>query len=683
MFTLQQIKQLPRNPMTLVARLVPASGRLLILLVAAIVSGLLLVALPTSLETLEERLGDLGWTLSADSTPEQRITIVSIDEKSLAEVGPWPWTREQMANLVSAIDQAGAQLQLHDIVYPEAKPGDDVFLAALQSASGAVIAQLPLLQSNQAVRTGTMTHAMSGISCAAAGAGTQIAATQNFNASLGVFAPIPKGHMTSIIANDGSVRKIPAVICVDGAAYPALVLSALLQATDSSSWGASLQAGDSLLDSAQVLRLDSYPGLDIPLDSSGNLRISYAKDPAAFRAVSAVDVLNGAIDSAMLQDTWVLVGGTAFGIGDIVPTPYNGATQGVELQARLLSSLLDVAMPFTPRGASWLLGLLSLIFAGALYLLASTRGRLGTYGLPAAALLLPLLALSVHIQLLSSLDIWLGWIFPALFGTSAASLLLLLEQSRVREERSRVYGNLTSYLPGDIAKEIAYSLPSSSINARRCDVTLLSADLRNFSAFGEARPPEESAAVLHFFFTRATEIIERHHGRVHEFKGDSLLAVWDGHDAKAATQALAAAEAMQADLNKSLLPQYAPAGLEPMALGIGIEQGPVLIGSIGPAHRRSHALLGDTVGITLRIQEMTAELAQPILVGECAARQLGDFALESQGSYLLAGLKIPHILFAPAPAESFKQDGTGNADDTTRSNKKDQPNLKLVTGGRP
>ena len=98
---------------------------------------------------------------------------------------------------------------------------------------------------------------------------------------------------------------------------------------------------------------------------------------------------------------------------------------------------------------------------------------------------------------------------------------------------------------------------------------------------------------------------------------------------------------MQSTLSESLLPEHNLKGLEPLALGIGIEQGPVLIGSIGPAHRRTHTLLGDTVSITLRIQEMTAELAQPVLIGECAARQLAEAKLESQGSYLLSGLRIP------------------------------------------
>jgi class 3 adenylate cyclase len=82
-------------------------------------------------------------------------------------------------------------------------------------------------------------------------------------------------------------------------------------------------------------------------------------------------------------------------------------------------------------------------------------------------------------------------------------------------------------------------------------------------------------------------------------------------------------------------------------------------------------MLGDTVTITLRIQEMTAELAQPILLGECIARQLSNTSLESQGSYLLSGLRIPHTLFAPISAEAQQ-----------RRSRSEQLNLKIISGGR-
>lgn len=664
---LSTLQQLP-GPLAFLVRLAPAGARLLMLSAAAVLTVLLMSVFSGGLDTIEERLGSLGWTLNSDTTPEQRITIIAIDEKSLAQEGPFPWPRETMARLVTALNEAGVQLQLHDIVYPESSVGDDALLAALQAAPGAVLAQVPVLQSDQLVQTGVMTHALSGVACG--DNGTSLAQTGSFLGNNATFTAIPKGHIAPIVASDGAVREVPAVICVDGNAYPALAISAFLQAVNSPAWGATIEEGTALFGPEQLMQLNAYPGLRIPLDADGNMRISYRSAPEAFQAISAADVLNGDFDADMLDNAWVLVGATAFGIGDIVPTPYNGATPGVELQARMLGSLLDTSIPYTPKAAAPLMVLLSALFALVLFVLASARERFASYGLPAAGVLLPILALGLHVQLLGSSDIWLGWVSPAIYGLSAASFLMLLEQSRVRHERSRVFGNLNSYLPSDVAREIAYSLPSSSINAKRSEVTLLSADLRNFSAFGESRPPEESAALLHYFFVRAAEIVEAHNGRIHEFKGDSLLAVWDGHDAVAAAQALKAAQEMQASISKDM-PQNPPEGLEPLALGIGIEQGPVLIGSIGPAQRRTHTLLGDTVTITLRIQEMTAELAQPILVGECAARQLSDQKLESQGSYLLDGLRIPHTLFAPSPVDT-----------APRRTRNDQVALTVVTGGR-
>jgi CHASE2 domain-containing sensor protein len=663
------------NSLQKLVDLLPRNGRLLVLLLAGVLAAVLNFAFSDALKTVEERLGALGWTLTTDDAIEQRITLVTIDEKSLAEVGPWPWPRQELARLVNAIDEAGAQLQIHDVFLSEPKDGDTELVAALRSSRGAVLAQVPILQSEQTARVGTMSHSVSGVSCSAqagASGGISLPDTQNYIASHAGFLGISKGHIALTVASDGSIRQFPALICVDGMPYPALAISALLEASNSEDWSASIRADTSFFGPEFRLQLDSYPGLNIPLDSQGNIRISYKQAPDNFRAVSASDVMSGNIEPGLFENTWVLVGATALSIGDIVPTPYSGATPGVELQARILGSLLDAQMPYTPRSANWLLGFISACIALVLLKLAAAPGRVSAYGLPIAGVVFPLLVLTLHIQMLSSSEVWMGWLFPALYSLLAASSLLLLEQSRVRVERSRVYSNLSSYLPLDVAKEIAYTLPSSAINAKRCDVTLLSADLRNFAAFSEARPPEESAAVLHFFFVRATEIVEQHGGRVHEFKGDSVLAVWDGQHCEAAQQALLAAQDMQAAIDQDMLTPQSASNLEPLALGIGIEQGPALIGSIGPAHRRSHSLLGDTVTITLRIQELTEELAQPILIGECAARQLNDLQLVSQGSYLLNGLRIPHTLFAPATSEPALA--------KKKSARRMPPTLKVVAG---
>lgn len=656
-------RQADRGALGWAVALPPLHARLSLLVLAGVLTLAFGTLLRGGLANFEEQVGAAGWLLNPGVQTEERISVIAIDERSLEQVGAFPWPRETMARLAEALTAAGVQLQLYDIVFADPKQGDDVLAAALANTR-AVLPQVPVLGASENIRTGVLTHPLSGLACS-----QDASATQSYVANAAAFAAIPKGHIAPNVASDGAVRSIPAFICVDGAAYPALAVSAMLAATNSQSWAATLQTGSSLLAAEQVLHLEGYPGLSVPLDRSGNMRVSFRNSPDTYREFSAVDILNGTIDPDLLANTWVLVGYTAFGIADIVPTPYNGAAPGVELQARLLASILDASVPYTPRSAPLLLALVSLVFAGLLLLLSGARERVAGYSLPLATIVLPLVAILLHAQVLATTNIWLGWLSPAFYAVCAASLLILHGYARVRMERSRVFDNLRSYLPTDVAQEIAFALPNSAISARRQDATLLSADLRNFSAYGEARPPEESAALLHYFFVRTTEIIEKHAGRVHEFKGDSLLAIWDDSGSGPATLALRAAEEIQRALH-DILPQTPPPGLEPLALGLGIEQGPVLIGSIGPAHRRSHTLLGETVTITLRIQEMTAELAQPILIGECAARHLSDQGLESQGSYLLAGLRTPHLLFAPSVPEAAKA-------------KQDNVALKLLKGGRP
>ena len=99
------------------------------------------------------------------------------------------------------------------------------------------------------------------------------------------------------------------------------------------------------------------------------------------------------------------------------------------------------------------------------------------------------------------------------------------------------------------------------------------ADLRNFSALSESRPPEESASVLHYFFTKVNSIVELHGGKVHEYKGDSVLAYWGSGGVTAASNALKTAQQIEREINDKLLNESGVVGLEPLAVGIGIEQG--------------------------------------------------------------------------------------------------------------
>ena len=255
---------------------------------------------------------------------------------------------------------------------------------------------------------------------------------------------------------------------------------------------------------------------------------------------------------------------------------------------------------------------------------------------------------ALHALLLLRAHVWLGWLAPGLFVGVAAALLASLEYARTRWERERVYQNLSSYLPQAVAARVAYQSRSSRVEAGHRDVTVLFADLRNFSAFCKARPAEESATVLHVFFTTVAEVVAAHGGVVEHLVGDGIMAVWNGavpcSDPEEKTLAAARELWVRA---VAALPALERFGLEPLDLGIGVESGVALVGTFGPAGRRTHTVMGEPVSVASRLQAMTADLAAPVLVGEACARRVG-IQLQDLGAFLLEGMTQERHVFALA-----------------------------------
>ena len=290
-----------------------------------------------------------------------------------------------------------------------------------------------------------------------------------------------------------------------------------------------------------------------------------------------------------------------------------------------------------------------------LLLLASLRlvKRGAGLVLPAVAALNILALFGLHTLLLLQAHLWLGWSVPGLFTLLAAILLTGGEFARVRYERERLYRNLASYLPEPVAREVATREPTAQVRAVRREATVLYADLRNFSSYCEGRPPEETAMVLHLFYTTASRIVESCGGVVEQMVGDGLLAVWNGSVPcpTHTRDALDAARKLWQECSPQL-PRIASQKVPPLDLGIGIETGLVLIGSFGPASRRVHAVLGETVNVAARLQALTGDLAAPVLVGAAAAAgmaadpvRLSGLRLRKLGDFLLQGLTVPRTVY--------------------------------------
>jgi adenylate cyclase len=601
---------------------------------------------PSWLNDLEERSGDVIWRINAKHKDERRLIIVDIDERSLREIGPWPWPRPAQARLIESIAALGASLQIYDIVFTDPRP-DDAALAAAIRKHDPVLAQVFALQQGGESSVGEPGGALRWAACPA-----PFGEARGYLANASALRSNFVGHITPRLDADGLVRHVPAIVCHKGQSYPALALAALLRATGERQLA--LQKGESLLDAPWTLTGKSLPAGPIPLDNRGDMRVPWRLHPQSFVSLSASDVLAGRVPQGLLENSWVLVGSTAFGLNDTIATPFGAAGAGLQVHAQIMSGLIDGRSPYAPIFAPWYQALAALVGVVLLVLLGREGRRFPVYLLPLAALAWCGVLWLVHAASLETSSLWLGWTQPAFFVFVAGTAMGILQHAKSRIDRDRLFTHLSSYLPAPVAAALVSQSPSSAIKASTNQVSVMFADIRNFSAYCEARPPEEAAAVLHAFFSTATRIVEAEGGVIEAFQGDAILAVWNGspaQDSAAAGATHHALRALQAAINLSaavqgVLPDPAPAGLEPLALGIGVETGPAMAGSFGLASRRTHMVLGRTVTIASRLVEMTADLAHPILVGEGLAAHVGAAGLESLGTFLLDGMRVPHHVYA-------------------------------------
>lgn len=227
-----------------------------------------------------------------------------------------------------------------------------------------------------------------------------------------------------------------------------------------------------------------------------------------------------------------------------------------------------------------------------------------------------------------------------------------LDRERADAERARA--NLARYFSPNIVDLLADSdEPLGPV--RRQTVAVLFVDIVGFTRMAEAMPPEAVVAMLREFHERMAGQIFACGGTVEKYIGDAIFAVFglpsaSPHDA---LNALRCAALMLKELmawNAARAEKGEPA----LAIGIGLNYGPAVLGDVGSEHSLSFTVIGDTVNVASRLQGLTRELSTPLVVAEAIVRQIGGgtlpLALQDQGERELRGRSGTIRIWIPAPA---------------------------------
>ncbi|SAK90967.1 periplasmic sensor signal transduction histidine kinase [Caballeronia catudaia] len=627
-------------------------------------------------DSLDAMIYDAKVRLFMPRTTDPRIAILDIDEKSLAELGRWPWDRARMAELVNALFAREHVAVLgFDMVFaePDASSGlavlDELARGALADNAAyrrALEGLAPRLDYDRRFADALAGHPVvlgyyfSNQDASSGAIGAPVMNERAFGThpftlfdwtSYGGNLPVLQkaarraGYFNPVIDFDGSVRRVPLVTAHREGVYGALSLEVIRALFGDA---AVTPRFDDPAAPLSGLALTTPRGTRvIPVDENGAALVPYRGAAGSFPYYSVADVLARRIPAGALAGRIVLIGTTAPGLMDQRTTPVGEVYPGVEVNANLIGGMLDGTIRFRPP------------FAAALQALALAAAGLAMIFLwpwhaPARATLFGAILFAAIVGADLYAFARLGWAIPVASLLLAVLALYVLNMSygyfveaRAKRHFAALFGQ---YVPPELVEEMSRSPEDYSMAGRRAELTVLFCDVLGFTAIAETLEPEALARLMNEYLGTMTEVIRAHRGTLDKYIGDAIMGFWGApvDDPDHARHAVAAALGMRAalvDLNRTLMAR----GWPTLWIGIGINTGPMTVGDMGSSVRKAYTVMGDAVNVAARLEGLTRHFDIDIIVGEATREQVPDIVFREIDRVRVKGRVAPIAVFEPQP----------------------------------
>jgi len=605
----------------------------------------------------------------------QPVKVIDIDEESLRRLGQWPWPRMLLAELVDRLAASGVAAVGLDVLFaepdrtaprnflalwpqaandPELRselmrlPDPDQEFAAALSRANAVTAFVMIDSAvGREIATVPSVKDKAGFAEAGDPAIAFVASSTAAVPSLPVLdeAAAGNGSVNAVPDIDGTIRRVPLVLGLNGKLYPSLAAELLRVAQGAGSYvvKASGASGETSFGAQTGINQIRIGRVIVPTDPKGNLLL-YDSGHVAERFVPAWQVLEPDFDPARVGGQIVLLGTTVEGLKDVRATPLDPAMAGVEVHVQALEQMLSGTYLTRPDWATGVEVLYLAIFGLVLILALRKVGAL-------LSLFVALFASGTAVAASWTAFSRAGWLIDPLFPCLVVLLVYmsgtLIGYVRTEAEKRQVRSIFSRYLSPVVVEKLTENPGRVNLGGEIRELTLMFCDIQGFTRISEQLDPQSLTQLVNRFLTPMTTAIQTHRGTIDKYIGDCVMAFWNAplDDPDHAAHALQAALAMRDGLQRlnDALADEAGGARPPIrvAAGIGINTGPGCVGNFGSEQRLEYSVIGDSVNLASRLEGLTRTYGVDIVVGEDTAMRAPGFALVELDEVRVKGREAP------------------------------------------
>jgi len=567
---------------------------------------------------------------------EDPVVIIDIDDRSLAMVGQWPWSRDQLANLTN---QAYAAAALgFDIMFAESDRTNPQNLITSYSLNETLAKELSALPSNDEL----FAEAINNHGTVVLGQALNNKDNKKpFEAKFGLVTQgdEPKQFITNYLGaqnniqllnksaagigsmsignNEAIVRQLPTFERVENQLVPSLALEMTRVAVGASTFQikSSNASSEEAFGAQTGINHIKLGPLTIPTTPEGNVWVYYTPTKN-IPAVSAADVISGAIPPEFFEGKVALVGTSAAGLLDLRSTPTEKNIPGVTIIAQFIQQIF--ANEFLQR-PDWLFGAEFLAGLSLAVLITLSIQALGPIGGLSVLVVGSGGIVTASYYFFKSKLFLVDPISPLIISLSVYIAVTFFNFLFTELERSRVRGAFSQYLSPEMVNRLAESSESLVLGGERKEMTFLFSDIRGFTKISEQYKddPEALTQLINQLLTVLSNAILDHGGTIDKYMGDCIMAFWNAPTDQQDHRQLAiqAAHSMNEALDQ--FNNEAKVELDfKLEIGIGINSGNCIVGNMGSDKRFDYTVLGDAVNLASRLESQSSNYGLHMILGE-------------------------------------------------------------------